>query len=88
MQELLAAGANNNGTGMYILVPYSLPRSEIPSIDDDIETEPEIVTDMWIEKCLHSNSFISPESHITSTPVPRFPIPGWFLLLCALDAGN
>ncbi|OAX78567.1 hypothetical protein ACJ72_07122 [Emergomyces africanus] len=64
------------GSGMYILVPHNLPRSEIPSIDDFV-VEPEIVTDLWIEKCLHNNSLIPPEAHITSTPFPKFPIPAF-----------
>ncbi|WEW61119.1 DNA helicase [Emydomyces testavorans] len=59
----------------YILVPYNLPQSDIPSTADS-EDDIEIVTDMWIEKCLHSNSFVPPEAHTTSTPVPKFPIPG------------
>jgi hypothetical protein len=60
----------------YILVPFNLPRTQIPSLNDDDDLEPEVVTDMWIEKCLHSKSFVPPEAHITSTPFPRFPIPG------------
>ncbi|KAL1955407.1 hypothetical protein VTO42DRAFT_8563 [Malbranchea cinnamomea] len=77
LQELLDTSTNPSGTGIYILVPYNLPRSQMPSIDEDTEPHPEIVTDMWIEKCLHSHSFVPPESHITSTPVPRFPIPAF-----------
>ncbi|KAK2798625.1 hypothetical protein FQN50_008783 [Emmonsiellopsis sp. PD_5] len=64
----------DNSSNMYILVPYNLPRSKIPSIDD-FEDELEIVTDLWIEKCLHNNSLVPPEAHITSTPFPKFPIP-------------
>ncbi|PGH30368.1 DNA replication regulator DPB11 [[Emmonsia] crescens] len=65
-----------NGPATYILVPHSLPRSEIPSIDDFV-VEPEIVTDLWIEKCLHNNALVPPEAHITSTPFPKFPIPAF-----------
>ncbi|KAI1958358.1 DNA helicase [Ophidiomyces ophidiicola] len=57
----------------YILIPYNTPPSEIPSTtssNDDVQ----IVTDMWVEKCLHSNAFLPPEAHTTSTPIPRFPI--------------
>ncbi|OJD13454.1 hypothetical protein AJ78_06088 [Emergomyces pasteurianus Ep9510] len=64
------------GPAIYILVPHNLPRSEIPSIDD-FATEPEIVTDLWVEKCLHNNALIPPEAHITSTPFPKFPIPAF-----------
>ncbi|EEH15750.2 hypothetical protein PABG_05837 [Paracoccidioides brasiliensis Pb03] len=72
----LAGDTTTNGPGMYVLVPYNLPRSEIPSLDDFV-IEPQVVTDLWVEKCLHNNSLIPPESHITSTPFPRFPIPAF-----------
>lgn len=60
---------------LYMLVPYTLPQLDIPSTansDDGID----IVTDMWIEKCLYSNSFVPPEANITSTPIFKFPLPG------------
>ena len=60
-----------------MVVPYDLPRREIPRIDEDLE-ELEIVTDMWVERCLRRQAFVAPEAHITSTPFPRFPIPGSF----------
>ncbi|EER38764.1 BRCT domain-containing protein [Histoplasma capsulatum H143] len=72
----LASEVPMNGHATYILVPHNLPRSEIPSIDD-LVIEPEIVTDLWIEKCLHNNALVPPEAHITSTPFPKFPIPAF-----------
>ncbi|EFR04686.1 S-M checkpoint control protein rad4 [Nannizzia gypsea CBS 118893] len=61
---------------LFVLVPYSLPRREIPGIDDDLD-ELEIVTDMWVERCLRNQAFVAPEAHITSTPFPKFPIPAF-----------
>lgn len=58
-----------------MVVPYNLPRRDIPEIDEDLD-EVEIVTDMWVERCLRSQAFVAPEAHITSTPFPKFPIPG------------
>ncbi|PGH03559.1 DNA replication regulator DPB11 [Blastomyces parvus] len=72
----LARDIPATGPAMYILVPHNLPRSELPSIDDFV-IEPEIVTDLWIEKCLHNNALVPPEAHITSTPFPKFPIPAF-----------
>ncbi|EFE41119.1 BRCT domain protein [Trichophyton verrucosum HKI 0517] len=60
---------------LFMVVPYDLPRREIPRIDEELD-ELEIVTDMWVERCLRSQAFVAPEAHITSTPFPRFPIPG------------
>ena len=57
------------------MVPYQTPGQDIPSTDD-LAFECEVVTDMWLEKCLHSRSLVPPELHVASTPFPKFPIPG------------
>ncbi|KMU85790.1 rad4 [Coccidioides immitis H538.4] len=72
----LSIGDGGPDPKQYILVPYNLPQSDIPSTADS-ESEVHVVTDMWIEKCIHSNTFVPPEAHTTSTPVPRFPIPAF-----------
>lgn len=75
--EFASADIPKTGHGLYIIVPYKLPRSEVPSTDD-MAFECEVVTDMWLERCLDSKTLVPPESHVTSTPLPRFPIPGEF----------
>jgi DNA replication regulator DPB11 len=30
---------------------------------------------MWLERCLDAKAMVPPESHVTSTPFPQFPIP-------------
>ncbi|KAF7588990.1 hypothetical protein BBP40_004957 [Aspergillus hancockii] len=64
------------GHDLYTIVPYKLPRTEIPSTDD-LAFECEVVTDMWLERCLDAKALVPPESHIANTPVPRFPVPGF-----------
>jgi hypothetical protein len=76
--DLASHNANNDVGNVYILVPFDFARSKIPSTED-IGVEPDIVTDMWIEKCLENKALVAPEAHITSTPFPKFPIPGWFV---------
>ena len=73
------------GHGLYIIVSHRTPRSQIPSTDD-MAFECDVVTDMWLERCLDAKSFVSPESHVANTPVPIFPISGQFPIspLCAL----
>ncbi|RAQ43727.1 subunit of DNA polymerase II [Aspergillus flavus] len=63
------------GHGLYTIVPYKMPRAQIPSTDD-LAFECEIVTDMWLERCLDAKALVPPESHIANTPIPRMPIPG------------
>jgi DNA replication regulator DPB11 len=65
------------GHGLYTIVSYKTPRSEIPSTDD-LAFECDAVTDMWLERCLEAKTLVPPESHIACTPLPVFPIPGWY----------
>ncbi|RHZ66488.1 BRCT domain protein [Aspergillus thermomutatus] len=64
------------GHGLYTIVSYKTPRSEIPSTDD-LAFECDVVTDMWLERCLEAKTLVPPESHIACTPLPIFPIPGF-----------
>lgn len=63
------------GHGLFIMVPYQTPRSKIPSTDD-MAFECEVVTEMWLERCIDARAFVPPESHVASTPFPDFPLPG------------
>jgi DNA replication regulator DPB11 len=58
----------------YILIPHHLVKDDIPSTRD-LNKPPVIVTEMWLERCLHSKAFESPDVHVTNTPFPAFPIP-------------
>ncbi|GAQ09828.1 S-M checkpoint control protein rad4 [Aspergillus lentulus] len=64
------------GHGLYTIVSYKTPRSEIPSTDD-LAFECDVVTDMWLERCLEAKALVPPESYIACTPLPVFPIPGF-----------
>ncbi|KAL4936662.1 hypothetical protein BDV06DRAFT_204574 [Aspergillus oleicola] len=63
------------GHGLYIIVPYKTTRSSVPSTDD-LAFECDIVTDMWLERCLDTKTLVSPESHLANTPIPSFPVEG------------
>ncbi|CAL5870835.1 uncharacterized protein PFLUO_LOCUS5076 [Penicillium psychrofluorescens] len=76
LSEFSRPSIPKTGRGLYIMVPYKTPRSEIPSTDD-MAFECEIVTDMWLERCLDARTLVPPESHVASTPFPKFPIPGF-----------
>lgn len=63
------------GHDLYIIVPYTTPRTKVPSTDD-LAFECEVVTDMWLERCLDAKALVLPESHVANTPLLRSPIPG------------
>jgi DNA replication regulator DPB11 len=73
--EMSAPRIPKKSFGLYIIVPYRIPKTEVPSTDD-MAFECEIVTDMWLERCLNAKAFVPPAAHVTNTPFPRFPIPG------------
>ncbi|KAI2789961.1 hypothetical protein POX_d05462 [Penicillium oxalicum] len=76
LSELASPSIPKTGQGLYVMVPYKTPRSDIPPTDD-MAFECEIVTDMWLERCLDARTLVPPESHVASTPFPKFPIPGF-----------
>ncbi|KAJ5635983.1 uncharacterized protein N7484_009296 [Penicillium longicatenatum] len=76
------------GQGLYIMVPYQTLKSAAPSTDN-MAFECEVVTDMWLEKCLHARALIPPESHVASTPFPKFPIPAFSeMRVCSTGFGG
>lgn len=75
LSEFSSPSIPKTGHGLYIMVPYQTPRSETPSTDD-MAFECEVVTEMWLERCIGAKAFVPPESHVASTPFPKFPIPG------------
>ncbi|CAG8258125.1 unnamed protein product [Penicillium salamii] len=76
------------GHGLFIMVPYQTPRSEIPSTDD-MAFECEVVTEMWLERCIDARAFVPPESHVASTPFPDFPLPGFpEMRICSTGFGR
>ncbi|OQD86743.1 hypothetical protein PENANT_c007G02597 [Penicillium antarcticum] len=76
LSEFSSPSIPKTGNGLYIMVPYQTPRPDIPSTDD-MAFECEVVTEMWLERCIGAKAFVPPESHVASTPFPKFPIPGF-----------
>jgi hypothetical protein len=59
----------------YLLVPYKMLRSEVPEAPQGSKYL-KVVTDMWLERCLHTTECVDPGAHTTSAPFQLFPIPG------------
>ncbi|KAI9827751.1 MAG: hypothetical protein M1832_004240 [Thelocarpon impressellum] len=60
----------------YMIVPHHTPMTAFEDL-----TGPNgaftIVTEWWIERCLHRKSLVDPDSDVTSRPFARFPIQGF-----------
>lgn len=72
----LPHAATSNLSRLFLIVPYSLPVTDIPSFEH-IDTSPEVVTDLWAERCLQCKQFFEPDEHVLSRPIPVFPIAGF-----------
>ena len=71
----LCEAANHTATHRFLIVPQtSLPETH-PSIDHETV---HIVTEFYVEKCLHHRKFFAPSDHpVLGRPFPLFPIPGF-----------
>lgn len=59
---------------LFMLVPRDMKRSEYPAIPDD---KIEVVTEWWLEDCIHMKSLQLPsDEDISTMPFEEYPIPG------------
>ena len=77
MDEFAHPDIPKDGQGLYIIVPYTMAKSEVPSTS---EFDCEVVTDMWLERCLDAKALVLPRSHVANTPFLVAPLPGLFLV--------
>ena len=57
----------------FLVVPQTSQPDTHPNMEHDNLL---IVTEFYIEKCLHSKQFFHPDEHVLGRPFPLFPIPG------------
>lgn len=74
MAELSTPSAKKHESG-YLLVHHSTTYNDIPKLSQGT-MNPTIVTDMWVERCLHRHDLVQPEANVTNTPFHHFPIAG------------
>ena len=56
-----------------VIVPHTSSDYDIPSTPNP--STQKVVTDFWVEKCLHKKKFVDPTTSITNVPF-KFPITG------------
>ncbi|ESZ96402.1 hypothetical protein SBOR_3234 [Sclerotinia borealis F-4128] len=57
----------------YMIVPSHMPPSEYPNSSSEVE----VITDWWVERCLHLKRYFEPKEHVLGRPFPKFPIEGF-----------
>lgn len=81
--ELLPSSTTSSSG--YILVSHTTAHHDIPRIPRQT-VQLVVVTDMWVERCLHRQSFIEPQANVTNIPFLRFPIAGFERLVISSTA--
>jgi DNA replication regulator DPB11 len=65
-----------SATRLFRLVPHNILNSK-SSVPLQSMSKIDVVTEWWLEKCLHSKKFIEPSHHVVGRPFPKFPIEGF-----------
>ncbi|KAI9876724.1 MAG: hypothetical protein M1830_005860 [Pleopsidium flavum] len=79
--ELSQHGTPNGLLETYLIVPHTSSQSDIPSTPDS-STQPTTVTDMWVERCLHSKIFVQPRDNVTSATYEEYFTSNASVLIC------
>lgn len=73
LQNESELSAPNSRKLTYMIVPSHLPPSKYPNLNSEVE----IITDWWVERCLHLKTYLEPKEHVLGRPFPKFPIEGF-----------
>lgn len=57
----------------FVIVPQSADQKSIPLLPDGVE----LITECFIERCLHRKALLDPRDHVIGRPFPVFPIQGF-----------
>ncbi|KAI8960420.1 hypothetical protein F5Y11DRAFT_330189 [Daldinia sp. FL1419] len=69
----------------YIIVPQTSQPDTHPQIPDGMH----IVTEFYIERCVHNRTLFKPREHVLGQPFPRFPIENFHdLIICTSGFRN
>lgn len=57
----------------FVIVPQSADQKSIPLLPDGVD----LITECFIERCLHRKTLLDPRHHVIGRPFPVFPIEGF-----------
>ncbi|KAG5941293.1 hypothetical protein E4U53_007434 [Claviceps sorghi] len=76
-----ASTGHSQHSHRFLMVPQNATASSHPPLPSE---DVEIVTEFFLERCLHSKQFAHPRQHVLGRPFPVFPIPGFSeLVVCS-----
>lgn len=75
MEELSSRVKSLNPNDVYLLVSHTIVACDIPKLSTGL-AQPTVVTDLWMERCLHRRELVNPKTDRTSTPFQKYPLSG------------
>ncbi|KAK2605565.1 hypothetical protein N8I77_008394 [Diaporthe amygdali] len=65
--------ASEGMTRRFVIVPQSADQKSLPLLPDSVD----LITECFIERCLHRRALLDPKDHVIGRPFPVFPIEGF-----------
>ena len=59
---------------MFLVIPHTTSVADL--VEPELMKQIMVVSDLWVERCLHKKILEDPKAHVASTPFPKFPIAG------------
>ncbi|KAI1093229.1 hypothetical protein F5B19DRAFT_501551 [Rostrohypoxylon terebratum] len=82
------AASSNHGESLdrrYLIVPQTSQPESHPELLEGMH----IVTEFYVERCVHNKTLYKPDDHVLGQPFPRFPIEGFQrLIICTAGFRN
>jgi len=70
LEDVASSSHGESSSQRYLLVPQSSQPESHPRLSDGVH----IITEFFIERCIHNKRLFSPTDHVWGQPFPRFPI--------------
>ncbi|OAA43569.1 subunit of DNA polymerase II [Cordyceps fumosorosea ARSEF 2679] len=74
IEEAAVSGTVDNPSWRFLVVPQNSQPDTHPTIQHN---DLHVITEFFVERCLHNKQFLHPQDHVLGRPFPSFPIPGF-----------
>ncbi|KAI0512797.1 hypothetical protein F5B22DRAFT_657640 [Xylaria bambusicola] len=73
LEDVASSNHAESSSHRYLLVPQLSQPGSHPKLPDGVH----IITEFFIERCIHNKTLYSPSDHVWGQPFPQFPIDGF-----------